>query len=308
MHVTLIVNPCSHRVKEERTRAVERELARTATVTTLLTERRGHASELVQQANADAIVVYGGDGLADEALNGATGMIPLGFLPGGHTNVLARALGLPRDPVASAAALAAGRTRRISLGRVNGRRFAFSAGIGVGAEAVRHVDALGRTADGRRASDLTFARVVAGRLLAGYDATLEIVGLGRAAMAFVSNHAVFSYAGLVPVRLSPEARFELGLDLVAPARVDLPTLARLAPRLALGRGLAGAGGVLSGHDLDRVEVHCDRPRPLQTDGEDLGDVQSAVFESERGAVSVLVPRAGRNLPGRDAGLTERGSP
>ncbi len=108
-------------------------------------------------------------------------------------------------------------------------------------------------------------------------------------MAFVSNDAVFSCAGRVPVRLSPEARFELGLDLVAPVRVDPGALVRLVPRLALGRGLAGARGVLFGHDLDRIEIRCDRPRPLQADGEDLGDVVEAVFEAERGAVSVLVP-------------------
>jgi len=47
--------------------------------------------------------------------------------------------------------------------------------------------------------------------------------------------------------------------------------------------------VLSGHDLDHIEVHCDTPRPLQADGEDLGDVHEAVFEAERGAVSVFVP-------------------
>jgi diacylglycerol kinase family enzyme len=37
----------------------------------------------------------------------------------------------------------------------------------------------------------------------------------------------------------------------------------------------------------RLEVRCDRPFPLQADGEDLGDVEQAVFECERGAVSVL---------------------
>lgn len=289
MRTTLIVNPCSHRVTEERLRAVERELARAGPVTTLHTEGPGHATELVRGADVDRIVAYGGDGLANEVLNGADGSFPLGFLPGGHTNVLARLLGLPRNPVTAAAALATARTRRISLGRVNGRRFAFAAGIGAGAEAVRRVDALGRTPDGRRASDLTFARIVAVRLLHGSEPTLEIAGLGRAAMAFVSNHSVFSCAGRLPIRLSPRARFELGLDLAAPKRIDARTLfARLAPRLTLGRGLASARGVLWEHDVDRIEIVCDMPRPLQVDGEDLGDVERAVFESERAAVSVLV--------------------
>jgi hypothetical protein len=46
-------------------------------------------------------------------------------------------------------------------------------------------------------------------------------------------------------------------------------------------------GVLSGHDLDRIHVACDRPLPLQADGEDLGDVTDAVFEAERSAITVL---------------------
>ena len=54
-----------------------------------------------------------------------------------------------------------------------------------------------------------------------------------------------------------------------------------------GRGLASAPGVLSGHDLDRIELHCDAPLPLEADGEDLGDVTEAIFEAERDAVTVL---------------------
>jgi diacylglycerol kinase family enzyme len=46
--------------------------------------------------------------------------------------------------------------------------------------------------------------------------------------------------------------------------------------------------VLVGYDLDRIEVHCDQPLPLQADGEDLGDVEHAVFETRRDAVAVLV--------------------
>jgi hypothetical protein len=46
--------------------------------------------------------------------------------------------------------------------------------------------------------------------------------------------------------------------------------------------------VFRAHDLDRVEVICDRPLPLQADGEDLGDVMRAVFESERDALTVYI--------------------
>jgi diacylglycerol kinase family enzyme len=44
------------------------------------------------------------------------------------------------------------------------------------------------------------------------------------------------------------------------------------------------------HDQQRIVVRCERPMPLQADGEDLGDVTEAVFESEPQAVTVLVPR------------------
>ena len=55
-----------------------------------------------------------------------------------------------------------------------------------------------------------------------------------------------------------------------------------------GNGQLEATDVLTGHDLDRIVVRCDEPLPLQADGEDLGDVDEAVFEAKRDAVSVLV--------------------
>ena len=90
------------------------------------------------------------------------------------------------------------------------------------------------------------------------------------------------------MRFLPEARFELGLDFAAPVRVTPLSSASLFTRVLAGRGMAGASGVLSGHDLDRIEVHCDVPLPLQADGEDLGDVREALFEAERDAVTVLL--------------------
>jgi diacylglycerol kinase family enzyme len=269
---TLIANPFASRVTEERLRAVERELR---PVETLLTERRGHATELAREAAGEEVWVLGGDGVVNEVLNGLRPGAALGVVPAGHTNVFARAL---RQSGAG----------RISLGRVNGRRFAFAAGIGVDSETVRELETVQRARAGRRPGDLAYARMVAARLLRGYAPRLDIRGPGRASILLVSNDRVFTYAGPRPVILSPDARFELGLDFVAPERIDLKALARLVPRLAAGRGLAGARSVLAGHDLDRLEVVCDEPLPLQADGEDLGDVRGAVFEAERDALTVLV--------------------
>ena len=113
-------------------------------------------------------------------------------------------------------------------------------------------------------------------------------GLGRAAFALVAKADPYTYAGRVPLHVAPEARFELGLDLVAPQQVGPGTLPRLLRYAFTGHGQAHAEDVIYGHDLDRVEILCDLPLPLQADGEDLGDVESAVFEAERGAAKVLV--------------------
>jgi diacylglycerol kinase family enzyme len=226
MRVLLVANPFATNVTEERVEAVAVRLARVGEVLVELTQHPGHATELAGAIDADALVVYSGDGGYNEALNGLGADVPIGFLPGGGTSVLSRALGLPHDPVAAATqvadALAGQRTRRITLGRVNGRRFAFAAGIGVDAEAVRRVDELGRRDDGRRPGDLAFALAVV-RVLAAerlhVEPKLEVRGLGRAASVFVANGAPYTYARGVPLPIVPDADFELGLDLVAPVRI-----------------------------------------------------------------------------------------
>jgi diacylglycerol kinase family enzyme len=116
------------------------------------------------------------------------------------------------------------------------------------------------------------------------DPQLELVGHGRAAFVLVSCGRPYTYAGPIPVRLGPDRE---GLAFAAPERVTAGALPRLVTALLRGR-LAGVPGVITGAGLARLEVRCDRPLPLQADGEDLGDVTEAVFEAERDALTVLV--------------------
>jgi diacylglycerol kinase family enzyme len=292
----LIVNPYSSAVTAVRIEHVERVLRQHVELTTELTRGPGHATELAAEAagRADAVVILSGDGTYNEAINGLPRYVPVGFLPGGGTSVLPRALGLPRDVVDAArvvaGALAEGRTRVISLGRVNGRRFTFSAGIGPDAEAIRRIDARGRAADGRRPGDLAFIAEVLGvfvRARLRLEPVLEIDDVGRAAFVMVANGSPYTYAGPYGLRLVDGVRFEGGLGFVAPAGVRPATIPRLAAR-ALRGTLAADRDVLSALDVDRIEVRSARPLPLHVDGEDLGDVEHAVFEAERGALTVLV--------------------
>ena len=296
-HVVLIVNPHASEVTEQRLATVEQALRERVRLTVQRTERPAHATELAREAEgeADTILVYGGDGAFNEVLNGLSRGVPVGFLPGGRTNVLPRALGLPRDSRRAATQLAEAlereRTRRISLGRVNGRRFAFAAGVGLDAELVRRVDALGRSEDGKRPGDLAYIRTTVGLLRerrARFEPVLAVGGLGRAAFALVANCDPYTYAGRLPIHVAPQARFELGLDVLAPERVKPASIPRLLRYAFTGRGQTHARDLRYAHDLDRIELVCDRPLPLQADGEDLGDVERAEFVAEREAVSVLV--------------------
>ena len=121
-----------------------------------------------RRERVDLVIVLGGDGTVNEVVNGAgpelavpegrlTARAPaawplIGVVPGGGTNVLARALGLPLDPVEATGAirdaLRAGRRRTIGLGLADDRYFTFSAGPGLDAEVVRAVER--RRAQGRR--------------------------------------------------------------------------------------------------------------------------------------------------------------
>jgi len=294
MKGTLIVNPFATNVSPERLEEVERELSRVAELTVLQTEHPLHATELVTDAyrsGAEVLIVYSGDGGFNEALNGLEGDVPIGFLPGGGTSVLPRALGLPPEPVEAARRIADAieqrRTRRITVGRVNGRRFGFAAGLGLDAGAIRRVDEMGRRTDGRRPGDLAFALAVIRELAAqrGHlEPALEVKGLGRAAFAFVANGAPYTYAKGLALPIVPDADFELGLDVLAPVRVRRRSIVVTAWEILRGR----PRNVLHAHDVDRIEIVCDRPTALHADGEDLGDVEEAVFEAERRAVSVLV--------------------
>lgn len=294
----LIVNPFASSVSERNLAAVGTALAPFVELHVVQTQAPGHATELAREAcddGCDALFVFSGDGGFNEALNGVEKDIPLGFIPGGGTSVFPRALGLPRNPIAAAAqigeALEAGRTRRISLGRANGRRFCFSAGIGFDAETVRRFDRLGRREDGHRPGDVRFGLTLAGVLWerrGRWAPSLEIAGVGRAAFALVANCDPYTYAGSVPLHVAPHARFELGLDLVAPRALTPGHIPRFLGHVALGRGHDEDDALFHRHDLDRIEIECDEPMPLQVDGEDLGDVDRVEIVAEREVVSVLV--------------------
>lgn len=113
------------------------------------TNAPGHATLLAEKAaraGLDEIVVSGGDGTINEALQGVSGTnVRLAIWPTGTANVLARELRLPFDATAAAEVFARGRTQRVSIGRATDERsnasryFFLMAGVGLDASVARGV-------------------------------------------------------------------------------------------------------------------------------------------------------------------------
>ena len=138
--VVLLVNPTAGggrggRVAE---RAQARLSERGLTVGVVQGRSAAEAGDLLRSALADTssglhgVVAVGGDGLVSLAVQGvARSGVPLGIIPTGTGNDIARDLGLPlRDPEAAADLVAAGATREVDLGRAGERWFAGVLGSG----------------------------------------------------------------------------------------------------------------------------------------------------------------------------------
>jgi YegS/Rv2252/BmrU family lipid kinase len=112
-------------------------------VTVRLTERPGHAEQIardVSSSDYDIVAAAGGDGTINEVVNGLKGRgVALGIIPLGTANVVADEIGLKKDPVLVARALAEGPIRPIRVGIANGRRFVMMAGVGFDANVVSRV-------------------------------------------------------------------------------------------------------------------------------------------------------------------------
>ncbi|MGP0074563.1 MAG: diacylglycerol/lipid kinase family protein [Bryobacteraceae bacterium] len=160
----LIYNPYAGGLRR-RSHALHRSIelldARGITVDSIATSGPGHAGEIARRAvdrGADLILVAGGDGTINEAVNGMVySDVPLGILPAGTANVLANELGIGKTMERAAAVLADSVKERVSLGLLSSesrdlrRYFLLMAGVGLDADIVYHLkprvkEALGKVA------------------------------------------------------------------------------------------------------------------------------------------------------------------
>jgi len=267
------------------------------------TTKRGHATDLAAEAAAadafDLVCVLGGDGTINEAVNGLAGTgIPLATIPGGGTNVLARTLGYPKDSVEATAMLLSRvreglAPRTVNLGRVNGRAFAFCAGVGFDAEVVRRVEAnprakrrFGETffiSSGLREYFFPSSRPRPALELTGPDG--KITDGIRAAI--VGNSNPYTFLGSRPFRVVPEARLDLGLDLTALRTMRITTVLRVIFSAFGPARHVRFRAVTTLHDADSFVLRADAPARFQVDGDLAGSDTEFRFSVERGALRVI---------------------
>ncbi len=136
-NVLLIVNPASRRGQRVSRKAVEAFRKADVSVKVIETEAPGHGASIASRLGADydAVFTLGGDGTAIEVIGALahTGP-PVGILPGGTGNIIARTLGTPGNVGRAVAALLQGEEARIDLGVLGtGQRFAIGMGVGLDA-------------------------------------------------------------------------------------------------------------------------------------------------------------------------------
>jgi diacylglycerol kinase (ATP) len=265
--VPLLLNPAAGRALRRR---VRRGLDRLDGVVVDLVRNPDEMVEKVRRvaaSGADRVLVAGGDGTLHHAIRGLEGTAcALGLVPLGSGNDLARALDVPRDPVAAARRALTALPRRIDLAEMHGRKYAGVAGIGFDSDVVRFVSARLRRARGPWIYPYAVLRTALA--FTPPHVTLEFDGgafEGRVTLVAAANSPYFG-GGMM---IAPRARLDDGL-------LDLVVVERLAPLRLLSlfhrvyRGTHTAHPSVHAYRTRRVRVTADRTADVHADGEHLG--------------------------------------
>lgn len=254
------------------------------------------------RAGYDIVAAFGGDGTTNAVANGIAGTrAAMACIPAGRTNVFARGLGIPNDPVAAAAGLLARAerppTRRVDLGTMDGRHFVFGSGLGPTAAANRGLDN---------------SPLITGRLTPYYVTYKALAALARyvrrppwlrvtvgersvdAVAVVVQNTDPLSYFGRRPLRVCEDAGLTAGtLSLAALTRASPLELVSVPARVLSGRASTVTAhphiAAFSAVAEARVEALGDEGAPVEIDGEYVGDRAAVTYRVAPAAIRVVVP-------------------
>ena len=289
--VLLVVNPAARGGARGHPAAVRAFEAAGVRCDAVRTERPGHGAAVAAERHAeyDAVFTLGGDGTAMEVVGALAGTgRPVGILPGGTGNLVARTLGVPLSVARAVPALLGGKPADVYLGRlVDGGCFAFAAGVGVDARMIDETPPALKRRLGVAAYVLYAARAVLSRdsFTARVTVDGEVVERRASAVMIVNFGAVLNDL----LRLGPGISQDDGrLDLCVFSPRHLRDAVRIMWRLAR-KDFRDDPCVLYRSGCSFV-VETVPPRPAQSDGELLGATPFSVRVEPR-AARLLVPRA-----------------
>jgi diacylglycerol kinase family enzyme len=288
--VLLVANPASRRGARLRAAALAAFEQAGVHCDAVLTERIGHAVEIVRQRAADYEVVFtlGGDGTAMEVIGALanTGR-PVAVLPGGTGNLIARALGTPLIMRRAVRALLDGELQQVDLGLLDdGRRFAFAAGVGIDSQMIEHTSPGLKRRLGVGAYVFTAAGAILRRDTIHVRATVDGDVIERKAASVMLTN----FGAVLKDRLSlgPGIRQDDGmLDLCVFSPGGLMVAIRILLRLSRKDFRSDPCMLFRRGKVFRIET--DPPCQAQADGELLGLTPFGARVEPR-AATLLVPR------------------
>jgi diacylglycerol kinase (ATP) len=289
--VLLIANPAARHGRRYEQRARDALGALGADFEIVVTTHPGHAAEIAvaRAPNVAAVLTLGGDGTAMEVIGAlAHSGVPVGVLPGGTGNLVARALGTPRSIERAIPALLAGDLAAVDLGFIPecGRYFAFTCGVGVDARLIDETAPAVKRRFGLSAYIYTGVLVGLSRRPFHVRAEVDAEAIERDATSLmVANF------GTVPGQLfvlGPGIRQDDGLlDLCIFSPASSAGAARIAWRLF--RRDFRSDDALVFRKGREFRIECDPPQLFQADGEILGRTPYTV-RTEPLAARLLVAR------------------
>jgi diacylglycerol kinase (ATP) len=243
-------------------------------------------------AGHDLVIAWGGDGTVNGAASAVAGTrIPLGIVPAGSGNGLARDLSIPLDPAQALAVAATGRTRSIDAGDLNGSLFFNVAGIGLDARIAGRLATVGHR---RGLLGYVFATVAELREYrpCSYSIRRALDVDGRAIDDIVNHPALFialansrQYGN--GAQIAPKALLDDGMmEVVIIEPQSSLSIVRQVP--AFFRGTLREGPGILMRSAAALEVHCAEGIRFHVDGEPREGATHVALQTRRGILMIKV--------------------
>lgn len=295
MKALCIVNPCAGRgrgIKVWQKIKSQAEMLLPGLVVRF-TSGPGHAALLAGEAaehNQDMIIIIGGDGTVHEAVNGLAGSrIPIGIIPAGTGNDLAKTLGIPRDICKALSIIKKGVRRSIDLGRVDGRIFINMGGLGFDATVAHRVNKQ-RLIKGKAAYFWAIIRTIIDYKAVKVQITLDGTTWEETVTLIAIGNGEYVGGG---VRMFPQANLHDGLlDICVIKKTTKLDMILTLPAIYKGRHRGHPKvSFYQGREVIITKAEPDQHIYTHVDGQEI-DIWPICFQLHPGSLEILVPPPG----------------